>query len=333
MKRAMAAAVGTVLSVLAVGCGDTGVEPDDPVVGLVVADSVVLDALRDTAWLSAELVHESGRREVAETASWTGCDDQAGSISADGVFQTLAAGECVVVASWGELEASARVVVRPQGVLTITFDDGWKTARTVALPVLTEAGLVGNVAVVPGTVGWPAYLAVADMRQLHDAGWSFVSHTMTHDSLPSLTAEEMEWQMLEPVRWLREAELRTGNVFVVPYHEWGEREQAAVREHFAAARGRTVDYFWPERLVEWRPEDPYGITSIDASALARTAEGRDRAMGYVERAVTEGLLLDLQFHDIPPAEEAGFRQLVQQLAPYADRFRTWSAIYPLPGAN
>ena len=253
-------------------------------------------------------------------------------MSPDGTLITRGEGECGVEAAWGDLRAIVRVVVRRRGVLTLTFDDGWKSARTVALPVLAAEGLVGNVAVLPATVGWPAYLTVSDMRELDAAGWSFVSHTVHHDSLPSVPDDSLEWAIREPVRWLVDHDLRTADVLIVPYHEWAQRERTAVRSSFAAARGNAVDVFWPEYMAEWRPEDPYRITAIDALDLSRSAEGRARALDYVERAVDGGFILDLQFHDIRPGDEPGFRTLIGELARHADRVRTWSELYPLDGS-
>lgn len=327
MRRVMAVLL---VAAAAAACGEGGTT-DAPatVERLVAADSVVITAVRDTATLSADLVLSDASRTPATGVTWGGCNSDVAVVDVQGRITTVGAGTCEAFGVWGEYQATVRIVVRREGVLTLTFDDGWKSARSVALPILADAGLVGNVAVVPGTVGWPAYLSVEEMASLNAAGWAFVSHGMTHADLTTLSPEEVVAEITGPVRWLRERGLRAGNVLVVPYHEWGEREKELIRAEFAAARGRTVDWYWPEFMADWRPSDPYAITTIDASALARTEAGRDSAMAYVEQAVSEGRLLDLMFHDIGPADEAGFRALIQRVARYGDRVRTWSEIYPL----
>jgi hypothetical protein len=120
-----------------------------------------------------------------------------------------------------------------------------------------------------------------------------------------------------------------GDVFIVPYHSWGERERAAVRRHYAAARGATVDHTWSEFVADWRPVDPYGITTLDASAMLRTAAGRAEIMARVRDAIAAGQLLDLMFHDIPAGDVGAFHALVEELAGVRHRVFTWADLYPV----
>jgi hypothetical protein len=114
-------------------------------------------------------------------------------------------------------------------------------------------------------------------------------------------------------------------------HSWGERERAAVRRHYGAARGATVDWSWPEFVADWRPVDPFGITTIDASFLLRTAEGRAEIMTRVRNAISAGQLLDLMFHDVPTEDVDAFRALVSELASVRHRLFTWADLYPVEG--
>jgi hypothetical protein len=171
----------------------------------------------------------------------------------------------------------------------------------VALSALTEAGLTASVAVVVDAIGWDGYLNRGDLYALHAAGWAFVSHSMTHADLTTLSAEDLE------------------------------RERAAVRRHYGAARGATVDWSWPEFVADWRPVDPFGITTIDASFLLRTAEGRAEIMTRVRNAISAGQLLDLMFHDVPTEDVDAFRALVSELASVRHRLFTWADLYPVEG--
>jgi hypothetical protein len=100
---------------------------------------------------------------------------------------------------------------------------------------------VGNVAVVTATLGWPAFLDRHDMQALHDAGWAFVSHSVSHADLTTLSDTELEAELTHSREWILAEQLRFGDVFVVPYHEWGDRERSAIRRHYAAARGAAID--------------------------------------------------------------------------------------------
>lgn len=316
-------------------CGDAigpEPEPDPQVVGLELPDSVWLDAVRDSVRLPVELVFEDGSREPLEAAVWSGDGGDAATLYADGWVRTLGEGEFEATVSYEIFTGSTRVVVRRQGRITLTFDDGWRSALTVAEPALSAAGLVANVGVILDALHWGAFLDLDDMRQLHDAGWAFVSHSVTHPDLTTLTDDELESELAQPRAWLLEHGLRTGDVFIVPLHSWGDRERIAVQRHYAAARGATVDASWPEFVAEWRPDDPYGITTLDASAMLRTADGRAEIMDRVRRAIDSGQLLDLMFHDVPAEDVDAFRALVDELKEVRERVSTWANLYPGTGS-
>jgi peptidoglycan/xylan/chitin deacetylase (PgdA/CDA1 family) len=318
-------------------CGDPagpGPEPPPPppppvLVAVELPDSVWLDAIRDSVRLSAVAVYDDGAREPLEDGAWAGDGGDAATLHADGWVWTRGEGEFHATVSHTGFSASTRVVVRRTGRITLTFDDGWRSALTVAEPALSAAGLVANVAVILDALTWDAFLRLDEMRQLDEAGWAFVSHSVTHADLTTLSDAELEAELAEPRAWLLEQGLRTGDVFIVPLHSWGDRERAAVRRHYAAARGATVDYTWPEYVAEWRPADPYGITTLDASAMLRTAEGRAEIMDRVRAAIDGGYLLDLMFHDVPPEDVEAFQALVDGLAEVSHRVFTWAELYPV----
>jgi hypothetical protein len=338
-RGARMAGLLVVLAVAALGvaCGDaTGPGPDpgppDPprVVSIALPDSVHLDAVRDSVRLAAELVYDDGNRAVLEGGHWTGDGGATATLHADGWVWTRGEGSFQATVSHDGFSASTIVVVRRKGRILLTFDDGWRSTRTVALPVLAAAGLTASVAVVVDAVGWSAYLSRSDLQTLHDAGWAFVSHSVSHADLTTLSSAALEWELAESRAWLRDEGLRMGDAFVVPYHNWGPREREAVARHYRAARGATVAQEWPPFVAEWRPEDPYSITTLDASTMLRMPEGRAELMGYVREAITHGLLLDLMFHDVPPEDLDAFHTLVADLATVRDRVFTWSELYPVP---
>lgn len=308
-------------------CGDA-VAPGIGVVEIALPDGVHIDAIPDSVRLTAELVLESGDREPLTGGEWSGDRDDIATVHPDGWVRARQEGELEVTVRYDGLEASTRVLVERAGRVLLTFDDGWRTAHSVALPALSAAGLEASVAVIVSHVGWPAFLDRSHLQDLHDAGWAFVSHTETHANLPTLTDQELENELAGPRQWLMDEELRMGDAFIVPFHDWGERERTAVRRHYAAARGATVDATHPEVVALWRPDDPYGITALDASAMLRSADGRADILRRVDEAIEQGMLLDLMFHDIPPEDVEDFQVLVDDLAPYRDRVFTWADIAP-----
>ena len=218
------------------------------------------------------------------------------------------------------------------GVITLTFDDGWLTTYTNVFPILRELGLQGNIAINPQPIDehWTGYLTLPQVQEMHAAGWSVVSHSVTHRDLTSLSASELEAELVTSKQWIDNHGFNGSNVFVVPFHSWGARERERIMAHYDIARGYTVNQFWPAQFSDYPIDAPYDIKGYEPEyAPWRTAEGRARTMEYVERAVVEGEILDLFFHQVTDADEASFRQLMEQIAArYQANVRTWAEVAP-----
>ncbi len=215
------------------------------------------------------------------------------------------------------------------GRLTITFDDGWESAYTRGFPTLQAHGLKGNIAVVTESVDyWDGFLTLAQLRELRDAGWSMVSHSVGHPDLTTLTEAELELELSESKAWLQENGFQGSSVFVVPYHSFTGRELAAIRRHYAAARIANSNFFDPEHYEDWEPDNPYGLTSIEAGTLPFTTQaGRDALIAKVEAALNDGKFVDVMFHDITASEFEAFQATIAALARFKSANRTYHQLF------
>jgi peptidoglycan/xylan/chitin deacetylase (PgdA/CDA1 family) len=216
------------------------------------------------------------------------------------------------------------------GIITITFDDGWKTTVTNAYPVLRDLGLKGNIAVNPTPIdeGWTGgYMTLADLNTLWGAGWSIVSHTMDHADLTTLSAAAMEAEIRDSKAWVAAHNFGPTNVFIVPFHSWGDRERAVIQKYHTYTRGHTIDEFWPELFQPVPITHPMDLTAFEPEfAPYKTAAGRQLTMDHVKYAVDNGYFLDLMFHKIPTDQVANFRTLMTQVAAYKANVRTWKDV-------
>jgi peptidoglycan/xylan/chitin deacetylase (PgdA/CDA1 family) len=229
----------------------------------------------------------------------------------------------------GSVTDSILVTVVMRGAITLTFDDGFLTAYTNGWPLFQEFGLPGNIAVNPARVGSPAYMTKPQLDELHAAGWSIVSHSMTHDSLPSLSAGELDWELRASKEWIDAQGYQGSNVFVVPYHVWGARERDAVGSYYEAARGTGTGAAVPDSLVAWRPSLPFALTGIDATELPFTTQpGRDRLRAILQRTVTEGKFVDVYLHHLPSGDVPAFREMLDVIDDFRERVLPYHALYP-----
>jgi peptidoglycan/xylan/chitin deacetylase (PgdA/CDA1 family) len=141
------------------------------------------------------------------------------------------------------------------GVVSVTFDDGYRSVLAGAFPVLQALGVPATVFVPTGFVGaapaaWPgtdvwlgteyedelAVMSWEDLGRLAAAGWEIGSHTCTHPRLTELDDAALAHE-LRASRELIEVELGCAcSALAYPFGDWDERvARAAVEAGYRAA--------------------------------------------------------------------------------------------------
>lgn len=161
----------------------------------------------------------------------------------------------------------------PANLIALTFDDGYRSVYTVALPELRRRGFPATVFVTTGHCGgwndWPGegqhaprreMLAVEEIRALHEAGLNIGAHSVTHPRLPALPMAAAVREIEDSRRWLEERLSSPIGRFAYPY---GAANQA-LRDHVASRfeLACTTEL----RLVR-RGDDRHALPRIDAFYL------------------------------------------------------------------
>jgi peptidoglycan/xylan/chitin deacetylase (PgdA/CDA1 family) len=81
--------------------------------------------------------------------------------------------------------------------VAITFDDAHVSNFEFAFPVLAAHGMTATIFAVPEWVGTTGYCSWGQLRQLHNAGWSIQSHTLTHPFLSTLSHEQVQRELVQ----------------------------------------------------------------------------------------------------------------------------------------
>jgi peptidoglycan/xylan/chitin deacetylase (PgdA/CDA1 family) len=292
------------------------------------ADSVLLSARGETVLLAPSFYDAQGDAAMAEGVDWISSDPAVVTVAPDGLVTGQGTGTAYVTGSLGSSADSLLVTVEHRGAITLTFDDGWRTTYTEAFPVMKEFAFPANVAVNPGVLTYSGYMELAHLHELHQAGWSMVSHTMNHARLTELTVEELDLELRGTKEFLDEQGFRGSDVFVVPYHDWTERERNTVFQYHRVARSASARLFPTDSLVSWNPSLPYELTGVEADSLPYTSvEGRDRLRALLQRTVDEGVFMDLFFHHMPPERVGALRETLAILDEYRDRVMPYHELY------
>jgi peptidoglycan/xylan/chitin deacetylase (PgdA/CDA1 family) len=158
-----------------------------------------------------------------------------------------------------DIVQAMRQSLRPDRMVALTFDDGYRDFLTHALPVLEANGCPSTVFVVSGllggTNGWDAgylpstpLLTAAEVRELADRGVDIGSHSSTHAHLTRLTKDELDLE-IEGSRSHLEALIgRRVRWFAYPFLDQNPTVREAVRAAgFEAAFGG--EQAWHEQFA------------------------------------------------------------------------------------
>lgn len=173
-----------------------------------------------------------------------------------------------------------------EGVVTITFDDGYDE-NLVAAEIMSRYGMKGTAYIIPEAIGQKGYL---NLHQLVDMqlryGWDIAAHHQT--SFTELRPDELENVILGVQQFLMENDFGSGAIHLA--YPLGRQNTALVRplvrKHFATAR---VAAMGPETLP---PADPHLLRVMNVTNEVRPEDIATAA----ERARDNHEWLILMFH-------------------------------------
>jgi peptidoglycan/xylan/chitin deacetylase (PgdA/CDA1 family) len=168
----------------------------------------------------------------------------------------------------------------PDRAYVLTFDDGFQSVYSEALPRLQELGLPATVFLIAGGDGRassgrvPAFegramLSWPEMREMRAAGVDFGAHTLTHPDLTRLPPSQIESEMSASKARIEDALGAPVTSFAYPFGRYDERSRRIAQRYFSCACADTLGFLSPA-------SDPYRLERVDGYYL-----GSDRLFGLM----------------------------------------------------
>jgi hypothetical protein len=218
----------------------------------------------------------------------------------------------------------------PRGVVSITFDDSFRSVHDLARPVMSEHGFVGTVYNIAEAVGTDRYLTLPQMHSLHDDhGWemsghahSLAAHNIGYDQLSS---QEVDADLGLLRAWLGWNGFQDDN-FAYPHGGFlttkdGVSINRIAGEHFATARSILSEH--TETLAPAMPDRLQALTGInDGNLPGYSLEDLTGVGARLDRCALDGSWLILALHQVtagtPQASteisQAGLASLMEAIA-------------------
>ncbi len=221
----------------------------------------------------------------------------------------------------------------PDGVVSVTFDDSWKTQYTLARPKMDNLGYRGTLYTISeyiNSVG--TRMTTSDLRSLqNNSGWEVSGHsysTSAHgqtNGFSDLTSTQVDEEFVKLKLWLAENGF-TGQNFAYPKGHFEVTTDGVPVSQLAEKYWRTSRTIISDIKAAWPPPMPqrvHALTGVsDASGAFWTPTKVAESGGVLDRCKGSGDWLILCFHEITtgtPADttvitQTGFNSIMDAIA-------------------
>jgi peptidoglycan/xylan/chitin deacetylase (PgdA/CDA1 family) len=127
-------------------------------------------------------------------------------------------------------------------LVSIDFDDGWKSAYNIGFPILNEFGFKGTQGIVTNSVEstYPYdvanYMNKSEVITLKNQGHRLASHTKTHPFLTTLTPAQVLDEIQGSKQYLESIIGQTVSYFITPYCSFNQSVTDTVKQYYVGMR-------------------------------------------------------------------------------------------------
>lgn len=159
-------------------------------------------------------------------------------------------------------------------IVTLTFDDGWESQYTQALPIMQRHNARGTFYLVPNFFNTPRYMTTDEARQIEQAGNEIGSHTMNHMDLTELSPDAISQELVQSKQVL-EAQFGPIKNFAAPFGGFNYQVTEEIQKSYASDRTTELGFNNSENF------NPYKILSqniYNTTTVAQISQWLDQAM-------------------------------------------------------
>ena len=137
-------------------------------------------------------------------------------------------------------QTSAPLKPLNEPIITVTFDDGWESVYTNALPVLQRKGIRTTQYIISGVLDNPSYMSVRQLQSMQSAGHEVGAHTASHADLTMLDEKQLKVELADSQADLTE---HFGAVvdFTSPYGAYNAHTLKIISQYYRSQKNAEGD--------------------------------------------------------------------------------------------
>lgn len=179
-----------------------------------------------------------------------------------------------------------------RAIVSLTFDDGWRTIYTNGLPALKKYGFVSTQYLnsQPIVDGYSDYMTYQMVKDFATQGSELAWHTRTHADLTKLSASRIRTELSIPTTFLSGIG-QSSTVFknfATPFGAYNTTSVNEIKKVYSSHRSTDVGYNSKDSL------DVYNIKVQNITNTTTPAQVKT----WVDRAIADGTWLVLVYHEV-----------------------------------
>ena len=196
----------------------------------------------------------------------------------------------------------------PQGIVTLTFDDGWKSIFTNAKPILDEKNLKSTqyiytdpVILNPNNYAVDTYMTTQNVKDMEAAGHDIGAHSKTHVDLTTLSEPQLSAEIGGSRDDLISSGVISVSTYAYPYGAYCAPDEVVcttdvrpnvIAAGFLGARGVFDGYNSTTALTDSNEKYALKIQHVTDTTSTSTIQG------WIDTAVANKTWLILMFHEV-----------------------------------
>lgn len=181
---------------------------------------------------------------------------------------------------YAAMAGEAKLPAKP---VALTFDDGYLSTYTVALPILETHHFVATFFVVTGVVGRRGFVTWAELRTMRAAGMAIESHTVNHPNLDKLATGALAYELSQSRAAIAAEIGQVPAALAYPGGDYDQRVEAATKAAgyllAVAAKPRSVlgpsnPYAWPRIGIGPRESLAIFAKAVEGNIKVRSSARR-----------------------------------------------------------
>lgn len=176
-----------------------------------------------------------------------------------------------------------------KGLVSVDFDDGWKSIYTNGLPLLAKYKIPSTQYIISSKIGATGYMTKAQIKAFQTQGSEIGSHTVTHANLATLTAAQLTTELSQSQMTLRQNfGSSVATELATPYGSYNASVLDSIKKYYVSHRSTDVGFNSKDNF------NPYNIVVQNIKATTTNAQVK----AWVDQAIAQKTWLVLVYHQV-----------------------------------